>query len=246
VQTNRWSKWIVNLNRKRSVTNFTAILIVIYKVCAWFLSIKYQQNATQYPRIVQLLALPLPSLRSRTHGCSMRQSQEVKPHTQRHLACERQTKPSDVGFSRTEGSAGTSVMSSNILRYISAFCCGDCTGLAYRESAAPLCLHFLTYRIKWKACEITCVRFPARARGSFLFHKFQISSGAHQAPYSTGVGGGPFSRGKQMRLEVDPSPPSSGKVKNEWRYTSTPRICFHGVDRHYFAILQLCSDFCGR
>jgi len=124
VQTNRWSKWLAKVNRKRHVTTFTAILIVIYKVCAWFLCIKYQQNAIQYLSRAHLLSLPLPALRSRTHGCSMRGSQEVKLHTQRHLTCERHTKRSDLVFSRTDGSAGSSITSSNILRFWGPNCTG--------------------------------------------------------------------------------------------------------------------------
>jgi len=43
-----------------------------------------------------------------------------------------------------------------------------------------------------------------------------------------------FLRGKMAGYEVDHSPPSSAKVKNEWSYTSTPLICHHGVDREIF------------
>ena len=35
-----------------------------------------------------------------------------------------------------------------------------------------------------------------------------------------------------LGIEFDPSPPSSVKVKNEWRYTSAPLVCLHWVDRH--------------
>lgn len=34
-----------------------------------------------------------------------------------------------------------------------------------------------------------------------------------------------------MELAVNDSPPFSADVKNEWGYTSSPRICFHGVDK---------------
>lgn len=38
------------------------------------------------------------------------------------------------------------------------------------------------------------------------------------------------------RREVDHSGPSSAKVENEWRYNSTPPICFHGLDRDKFTV----------
>lgn len=176
--------------------------------------------------------------------CSMREIQEVKLHTQRHLACELHTKRSNPVLSRTEGSAGTSITSSNILPCISTFWGPNRTGLWRKTVPCVSTVTLPAFHIKWKACEITWVQFPARAWGLFLLHKVQICSGAHQAPYSMDVGG-PFSGGKWLGLEVDRSPPSSGKVKNEWRCSSTSRICFHGVDGHYIAIWQLCSDLFG-
>jgi hypothetical protein len=38
-------------------------------------------------------------------------------------------------------------------------------------------------------------------------------------------------RVKRPGREVNHSPPSSAEVTDEWRDTSTPRICHHGVDR---------------
>jgi hypothetical protein len=32
--------------------------------------------------------------------------------------------------------------------------------------------------------------------------------------------------------EADHSSPSSVKVKNMWNYTSTPPVCFYGLERH--------------
>jgi hypothetical protein len=40
-----------------------------------------------------------------------------------------------------------------------------------------------------------------------------------------------------MGCEVNHSPPSSAKVKNERCYTSTPPICLYGVDRENFTLL---------
>jgi hypothetical protein len=36
----------------------------------------------------------------------------------------------------------------------------------------------------------------------------------------------------------DHSYPSSTKVENELSYTSSPHMCFHGVDRHTFTFTQ--------
>lgn len=46
---------------------------------------------------------------------------------------------------------------------------------------------------------------------------------------------------KWLRHEVNLSPPSNAKVKNEWSYTSTSPICLHGADR---GIFTLCSIMC--
>jgi len=41
-------------------------------------------------------------------------------------------------------------------------------------------------------------------------------------------------------LKINCLPLSSADVKNEWRYTSTPHICFHGVDREkIMSIIEL-------
>jgi hypothetical protein len=43
--------------------------------------------------------------------------------------------------------------------------------------------------------------------------------------------------------EVDRPPQSSAEVKNEWSYSSTPPICFHGVDRDNFTLqCELASE----
>jgi len=39
---------------------------------------------------------------------------------------------------------------------------------------------------------------------------------------------------KRPGRDVDHSPPSGAEAKNEWSYTSTPRICHHGMDRDNF------------
>jgi hypothetical protein len=38
--------------------------------------------------------------------------------------------------------------------------------------------------------------------------------------------------------EVNPTPPSSAKVKHEWSYTSSPPMCLYGVDRENFTFLH--------
>jgi hypothetical protein len=45
---------------------------------------------------------------------------------------------------------------------------------------------------------------------------------------------GPFTGVKRSVFEGRHSPQSSDEIKNEWIYTSTPPICFHGVDRENF------------
>lgn len=50
---------------------------------------------------------------------------------------------------------------------------------------------------------------------SLLFHEYR----------------GSFPVMKRPGRDVDPSPKSSVQVKNEWSYTTTPRIRLHGVDR---------------
>jgi hypothetical protein len=40
-------------------------------------------------------------------------------------------------------------------------------------------------------------------------------------------------------LEVDHSPPSNAKIKNEWSYTSTPPTYLPGVDRDKFTFTVL-------
>ena len=42
---------------------------------------------------------------------------------------------------------------------------------------------------------------------------------------------GSFLRVKQQGCDVDHSPPSSVKIKNEWSYTFNPLICIHGMDK---------------
>jgi hypothetical protein len=53
-----------------------------------------------------------------------------------------------------------------------------------------------------------------------------------------------FSGVKWLGCEVNHSPQSSAKVKNEYSYTSTPPICFHGIGRENFTfyIQHTCSN----
>jgi hypothetical protein len=64
---------------------------------------------------------------------------------------------------------------------------------------------------------------PSSGReGTFsLHHHIQTSSGANTGTYPLGTGGS-FPGIKQPWHEADHSPPSNAKVKNVWRYTSTP------------------------
>jgi len=45
------------------------------------------------------------------------------------------------------------------------------------------------------------------------------------------IPGAPFLGFKWPEHEAHHSPTSSAKIKNEWSYTSTPPICFHGTYR---------------
>jgi hypothetical protein len=58
------------------------------------------------------------------------------------------------------------------------------------------------------------VRIPVGARDFFLLQNLRLAVGT-----------------KWLGHELNYSPPSSAKVKNDWRYTSTPPICLHGMDR---------------
>ena len=69
------------------------------------------------------------------------------------------------------------------------------------------------------------VRVLIGARNSSLLWNVQTGSVTHR---------GSFPGTKWLRHEVNHSPPSSAKVKNEWSCTSTPPICLHGVDRANF------------
>jgi len=54
-----------------------------------------------------------------------------------------------------------------------------------------------------------------------------------------------FPRGiKRLRHEIHRSPPSSAKVKNEWRYTSIPSICLHGMYSNFTFFLIVSSNSC--
>jgi hypothetical protein len=67
-----------------------------------------------------------------------------------------------------------------------------------------------------------------------------------QVPHSLQFNGcqGSFSGVKRPKREVNHSPRSNAKIKNEWSNTSTPPICFHGTDRDDFTfyIQQTCSN----
>jgi len=64
----------------------------------------------------------------------------------------------------------------------------------------------------------------------FFFQNFQTDSADHSLSYS--IGKKVLSRElKWTGHEVDHSPPSSSKVNNEWSYTFTLPLCFHGMER---------------
>ena len=59
----------------------------------------------------------------------------------------------------------------------------------------------------------------------------QIGSGVHSACYSVRTVFF-FCEGKAMGHRAEHTPPSSTRVTNEGRSTSTPLVCLHGVHRH--------------
>jgi hypothetical protein len=82
---------------------------------------------------------------------------------------------------------------------------------------------------------------PAGARDFSLLQNVQPSSGAHSASYS--VGSGVLSwRVKWQGHEVNHSHPPSAKVRNEWRYTSTPHVCLHDMGQRILT-LTVCQMF---
>lgn len=66
---------------------------------------------------------------------------------------------------------------------------------------------------------------------TLYFHPLQavqLDSGNHAASYALGTGV------NWQGCEAGHSPPSTGKVKTRWSYTSTPPTRFHGMDSENF------------
>jgi len=64
---------------------------------------------------------------------------------------------------------------------------------------------------------------------------FQIlAKGAQSASIQCVIGPLPPKWVKQSGSDVNPSPPYTTKVKNEWSYTSTPLICHHVKHKETF------------
>jgi hypothetical protein len=80
------------------------------------------------------------------------------------------------------------------------------------------------------------VQFPARARDLFLVQNVQTGSGAQRASYSV-ANRNCFHGVKEPELEASLSPPPSMKVKNKWKYKSSPPYGFmlHGFTFLYVA-----------
>jgi hypothetical protein len=68
-----------------------------------------------------------------------------------------------------------------------------------------------------------------RAKDSFSTKISRAGPGTTQLPIQW-----VFSKGKWLGYEVDQSTPSSVKGKNEGKYTSTPTVCLHGMDKDAF------------
>jgi hypothetical protein len=68
----------------------------------------------------------------------------------------------------------------------------------------------------------------------------QRGSGAHPASYSMAPCS--FREVKRQEPEVNHSPPTCDKVKNEWSHTFAPPICLHNVRRENFTFATVfCS-----
>ena len=68
--------------------------------------------------------------------------------------------------------------------------------------------------------------------------------GRIRAGLYSGVKGFFFPSVQRREREVNDSPASSAKVKNEWSYTSAPSLCLHGMDRDNFTFLPYTVYLC--
>ena len=88
-------------------------------------------------------------------------------------------------------------------------------------------------------------RIPEVARDPFLFPKnLQSDSGIHEVKGNLGY----FLGGKQKEIEINHTPSSGVKIKNEWGYTFAFPIRLYGLDKKYlpfcpcyhFEYFQIC------
>jgi len=79
-------------------------------------------------------------------------------------------------------------------------------------------------------------------RDFYLLRNVQTGSGAHPASYLMDKGGF-FPRIKRPGREFYHWSPSIPRVKNEWSYTSTSRLCLHCVDRKNWPYLLHASQW---
>jgi hypothetical protein len=63
----------------------------------------------------------------------------------------------------------------------------------------------------------------------FFFQNVLTGHGAHPASYSMGTES--YAGDKAAVRDTEHLPPPNAEVKNEWSYTSTPLVHFHGMDR---------------
>jgi hypothetical protein len=114
--------------------------------------------------------------------------------------------------------------------------CGPCPDLASYTLAFALQLR----KKHGKTCILVCCR-PANRPSNPGCRRFFLSS---KRPYW--LWGPPsllfdgyrrsFPGLIRSGRDVNHSPQSSAEIKNEWRYTSSPLICLHGVDRENIAL----------
>ena len=83
-------------------------------------------------------------------------------------------------------------------------------------------------------------RIPAEARGFSLAQNRPDRLWGAPSLLLSGHPGS-FQGVKRMGRDVNPSPPSSAEVKNEWSYTSTAPTGLHGVERSNFPFIFFVS-----
>jgi hypothetical protein len=86
------------------------------------------------------------------------------------------------------------------------------------------------------------IRIPIGAKDFSLLQMSRLAQGSPSLLFSEYEGSFPVV--KQLHCEAKHSPPSSTEVKNDWRYTSTPHICLHAMERENLTVLPYLGCLC--